>query len=378
MAMYMKTNGFEDELDEEATEILVPSTRTIERKHWLGIVVVVMGVMGLVGVSQIVPKHTSTIESKSISPLEHITMAHQKIMSVFSSRALADAAKDGAKFNEGVELLIKQVNQEDPAAMCAKASMTRSTSKATPPQVKVTLRAKSGKSALLHDKVQEIKKTVIGMQSQMGGEEEAAMMNRMISVSDNAAADEVSITINMPPGMAQVEDELKDGLGQIKPKFTASLCFGRTIEEMYDNKAENLVELPNGVEAKLGSEFSSLLFQALSDSLPRYQHEERMMLGMMKGIAKFKTRQEILYHEPSELGDAFRAVPSLKHELEMMQMEIQHGPPAITKHFRGFHELCDGVGGIQVTGLPAKYELDVTFTNFHPSAVLASMAQGLN
>lgn len=179
-------------------------------------------------------------------------------------------------------------------------------------------------------------------------------------------------------GLEQSDETMEDSFSAMKPKLTASFCFGRTIEEMYAKKTtDNMVVIPNGVEAKIGAKFSSLLFQALAQAAPQDGSIGAPEIGILKGIAKIKTRQEILYQEPKELQDAFGPIPTLANQLKMVQQQVKQAPTELTKHLPGLHELCDGVKRFQVTGLPMKYELDVTFTNFHPSAVLASMSQAV-
>jgi len=370
MAMYTPTSTLVNAMDEETMEFQAPPARKIKRNHWIGITVVVMGVMGLVGFSQTVAKPTT--------PFEHITMAQHKFMSVFSARALKAASilDTKAKFKGSLELLINQDGQNDPSAMCVDAALSRNkgSKQAKTPKAIITFVSKAGKASDLKDKLQDIWDSAASMEEKDDRKEMKKAVQ--IEYGGDIPDDRVSFTMKMPDDIDydKETDDMEDAFDEMSPKLTASLCFGRTIEEMYANKAtDNVIELPKGVEAKIGAKFASLLFQAAGDSAPP---PVANMMTMMKGVASFKGREEILYQNKDELQDAFGSVPTLEEEITQMQRMVQHGPKELTQHLQGLHDLCDGVERMQATGLPLKYELDVTFKNFHPSAVLASMAQG--
>merc|ERR1712194_393962 len=105
-----------------------------------------------------------------------------------------------------------------------------------------------------------------------------------------------------------------------KVRFLAELNLGRTIEDMFDNKDMNLVKLFNGLHVKVASDFASSLFDAVADMEPC------PYLTIMKGFAKVKTRQEILYKNDADLGGAFDEIPSFATELDAFEQQFKRGP----------------------------------------------------
>jgi len=375
--MYMKTSTLVDEADEETMEFLAPPTRKIKRKHWLGITVAVMCVMGLAGISQAMQKRAT--------PFEQITMAQHKFMTVFSARVLKAAGQDAAKFKGSLEVLINQVDADAPNKMCMNASLAKNKagSKKDTPLATMTFLAKSGGSKDLAKTLKKMWKVAVQMERDHGGGKDGDggsgdEMRDAVTITPNDADDTVSFVMKMPASMNGADEDLGDAFSDMSPKLTGSLCFGRTIEDMYARKeTSNVIELPQGMEVTIGAQFASMVFQAMGEFAPANSQWSFIAngMGMMKGVAKYKARQEILFQSSDELTDAFGDIPTLEHEIKDMQRMVKDGPPKLIKNLPDLADVCEGLSRVRVTGLPMKYELDVAFTGFHPSKVLASMAQ---
>jgi len=232
MAMYMETSTL---ADEESMEFLAPPTRKIKRNHLLGVTVAVMCVMGLAGISHAMQKRAT--------PFEQITMAQHKFMTVFSARALQAAGKDAAKFKGSLELLINQVDHDAPNKMCMNASLAKNKagSKKDTPLATLTFIAKSGAAEDLAGVLTKMWKAAVKMERDQGGGKDGDggsgdEMRDAVTITPNKD-DTVSFAVKMPPSDEDADDDLTDAFSAMSPKVTGSLCFGRTIEDMYAHKA---------------------------------------------------------------------------------------------------------------------------------------------
>jgi len=225
--------------------------------------------------------------------------------------------------------------------------------------------------------LQKIWDGIVKLQCQHAQDDDCNKMSDMVKLSQGKESEHfdkgnfVYATVAMPKGPA--EDDADKAMGKAfkehGARFLAELNFGRTIEDMFDNKDMNVVKLLNGVHVKVGSSFASTLFDAAADMVPG------PFLKVMKGFAKFKTRQEILYKSDADLGGAFDGIPSFARELDAFKKGFEGGPEEVTKPMANLQKHAESLKGVVLNGLPGKMEVVVEFKNFHPHKLLATLLE---
>lgn len=373
----LKTSSvFEEDaiLDVESNEFKTPK-RTSNTGLRVGLVFVVLSAVGLAGLNRIGAYPFNRVTT----PMEYLSMAQDKLMAAFDVRALQDAADFKASFN-GV---IKEVGTADPSAMSMKATMKIGAAKGEWPTTIFTFIAKPGKQEKLAKKFKAIKQGIVDLQCEHSQDNDCKKMTSRhfgkISLGKQSVhfgkGEFVFIEVMMPKGPTETkgEKEMTDAFAEHDPRFTAELNFGRTIEDMYDNLNSNVLELPNGVSAKIGAGFASTIFAALREfGFVGGTHVDEVV-KMLTGLAQLKERFEIQYKNSADLADSFGDIPTFDKEIESFKKEFASGPRSITKPMKGLQQVCDGVAGVVLTGLPMGSEVVVEFTNFHPSKVLNSL-----
>merc|ERR1712087_177359 len=190
-----------------------------------------------------------------------------------------------------------------------------------------------------------------------------------------------------PAGAGPPADETKkDWKDALKPppKFTASLSTGRTIEEMYEHLDENVALLPGGVVGHVDAAFAHTMFQALKDvaqenagrkDFGEEVHVEGQKVDPVKiltSFASFDMNYEFRYR--SETPSGFDDLPKLDEGVGMFTKEFGSGPRCVLDPIGGLADFADGLKTLEITGLPSKYGLLVTFKNFHITPILKTMA----
>jgi len=359
-----------DALDVESNDFTMPRQHRSKTGLRLGLALVVLSAVGLAGLNHVGAYPFNRVTT----PLQYLSMAQDKLMTAFSVRALADAAD----FKATVEGVIKEVGSADPSAMGMKATLTMGDGTGKWPMVYVTFIAQPGKQDKLAKKLRAIKKGVVDLECLRSRDEDCKKMGEIVKIkkgqqSVSAGKGEyVFVEVQMPkgPSESQSDKDMAAAFKEHDPRFLAELNFGRTIEDMYDNINDNVAVMPKGLSVKVSTAFATTLFTAMADSMPR---SDRVAMKMMKGIAKLKSRSEILYKTPADLGNAFEDIPTFANELSSFKKGFQDGPKEVVKPMKGLQDVSAGIADIVVTGLPAGAELLVEFTNFHPSKVLNSL-----
>uniref|UniRef100_A0A7S0AQ92 Uncharacterized protein n=1 Tax=Pyrodinium bahamense TaxID=73915 RepID=A0A7S0AQ92_9DINO len=374
MASYTKGNVLMDSaVDEESNELGNPPRHNPSPRRWLwfGIAMVVAGAVGMAGVSQMgaspPPKRTS-------SPLSRLSMLQDGLTKAFTARALAGSKDFGAKF----AVLLNEDGQPEPSAMGMTAKMEVGKDTAKWPKIVVTFLAQTGKGPALVKKLEDIWAGFLKLQADMNPDVPVDELKKLATIKAGEG-DEAIFQIELPQGRdeRQEDADLKAALQAQKPRLSAEVNVGRTIEEMYKEIDSNIGTLPHGISLKLDTAFASTIFDVVADLLSFPMDDPyRLGLKIMKGISMVKERVTILYKSEADLGDAFEDIPSLKSQMQQIAMQFQHGPPAVTGPMKGLDKLAKEIKSVVVEGLPFGWEVVATFRNFHPSPVISSMISG--
>lgn len=379
----LKTNSFfeeDDSLDVESTEVMAHQHHRSKKILRLGLACMVLGIVGLAGLNHV----GSYPFNRPITPLQYLNMAQDKFMQAFPIRALADAAD----FEVTMEGVFKEVGSADPSAMSMNVTTQVGQDKREWPVTIFTFIALSGKEQILKERFEAILKGLVDIECKHSEDADCKKMSDIVKIAKGEDSPHfgkgnfVFVEIQMPNGQQgqDAEEEFTATFKEHDVKFLAEVSFGRTIEDMYHNINTNIAELPKGLHVKVSAAFASTLFAALVDLSMGPAKQDmgfakkiEAYMKIMMGFAKLKTRNEILYKTAKDLGDSFGVLPTLAEEIPKLKQSFQSMPHTITKPMTDLHELCSGVAGIEVEGLPGGWELLAKFENFHPSKVLSSI-----
>jgi len=297
--------------------------------------------------------------------------AQDKIMAAFTARALGNKPD----FTAAIEAVVKEDGTEDPTAMTMHAAMQASKADDDWPTAKFTFEAQPGKQDKLKSQLEKIWTGIIGLQCEHAEDDDCKKMGDMVTFSKSKRSKHfdkgnfVHASVKMPKGPAEsdADKDMGEAFKEHAARFLVELNLGRTIEDMFDNKEMNIVKLLNGVHVKVATDFASSLFDAGADMEPN------PVWKFLKGFRKFKTRQEILYKSDADLDGAFDRIPSFATELDAFQKSFAEGPPKVTRPMANLQNNADNLKGVVISGLPGTMEVVVTFTNFHPHKLLATL-----
>lgn len=290
-------------------------------------------------------------------------MMQDRLMSAFSARSLQDTTD----FSTEYSMLINEDGAPDPSAMGVTAKMTMGDDTQEWPTMKITFLAKGGKQ---DDLIKSLKKVWKGI-LKTGPKDDADDMKKLVDIT-GGKDNKVYWNMKFPKGPQEsdADKDLKAAFKEHKPTFSASVQFGRTIEQMYNNLNSNVLVLPKGISAKIGASFASTAFEAAGDLVPP---DARKIFKILSGFTKFSASEKVLYKSEADLGDSFSDIPSFDREIHSMAQEVANGPKAVTKHLKDLGDVTKGITQIKIVGLPMGWQVVANFDNFHPHKVLSSM-----
>merc|ERR1712008_361855 len=106
------------------------------------------------------------------------------------------------------------------------------------------------------------------------------------------------------------------------PKFTASLSVGRTIADMYANKDDNILKVPNGVKGHVDAAFAHTIFKA-SEKAVGMKPKGPDPLKAMGAMSSVTIKQEYRYRALDEaFEEAFGWLPTLGQGVAQLAEQI--------------------------------------------------------
>jgi len=363
---HFTTSSILEEGDVEPVQPAQQSRRTRSGLR-LGFLFVTLSAIGMFGL-----KYTGTYPfNRVLTPMQVMVAAQDKMMAAFTSRAL----KEKPDFKATIEAVVKEEGTEDPTAMSMHAAMQAGKTKVNWPTVTFTFEAQQGKQTKLQKQLEKMWDGIVKLQCQHAQDDDCNKMSDMVKFTQGKKSEHfdngnlVFASVKMPKGPAEsdADKDMGKAFKEHSVRFLAELNLGRTIEDMFDNKDMNVVKLLNGMHVKVASDFASSMFDAAADMQPN------PVFKILKGFAKVKTRQEVLYKNDADLGDAFDGIPSFANELDAFKKGLEGGPKEVTQPMANLQKHAESLKGVVVNGLPGKMEVVVEFKNFHPTKLLGAI-----
>lgn len=386
-------------LDEESHAPVAPR----RRGRWLvGGVGLALAIAGCMGVAVRVAR-----PREPASAFATLSTMHKRLVKAFSSRALLEETDLQAT----ATFVWNEEGAEDPKAMGVEAVFAQGTEKHDGLAIKITFNAQEGKGEELANKFRAVWTAGIdwwfwaeGPGSGRYGEysEDDMPIDPYYKLVDfSSDEDEVVIEVKPPAGPTddQMEKDVQEAVNK-DTQFTASVFVGRTVQEMYKHRDTSVALLPQGIKGEMNAKVASALFELLNDGGgmlgPPHRHSVchygpdgdsscepvndggmAQASAVLKSLAKFNQRTELRYKSADKLNGAFDSYPpSLRVEID----EEAHGfagmmPKIIRGNLTGIDDLADGVKKCEILGLPNKWEVKATFTNFHVAPLIHDLLQ---
>lgn len=311
-----------------------------------------------------------TSARQPISALKHMQVFHKGLVKAFSARSLAETADFTGKF----EFLFAEEGQEDLNGLSMKIFMAKDEEQEGQ-EVAIVFEALEGKG---EDLVNQLNKVVEAVAEGRGDEFKE---NIRVELGDAEHPDRAVVTITVPEGEADEEEEAAETeIGesmQEPPDLTATLTFGRTIKEMYDNADDNIAKLTRGVKLNIDAVFAHSMLTGLQDAAKAEGVALPPVMGIdeakiMAALSSESYKAEIRYKPDGERFEAaFGHLPNLHQAVQRASAKLKALlQPAETLAISGLAEFADGVSSIEYRGLPHGNVLRAEIQHFHPTLLL--------
>lgn len=313
---------------------------------------------------------TVTSARQPVSALKHMQVFHKGLMKAFSTRALAETAD----FTGTFEFLFAEEGQEDLDGLSLKIFMAKDEEQEGQ-EVAIVFEALEGKG---EDLVNQLTKVLDAVAEGRGDEFKE---NIRVEAGDADHPDRAVVTITVPEGEADEDEEAAETeIGesmQEPPDLTATLTFGRTIKEMYDNADDNIAKLTRGVKLNIDAVFAHSMLTGLKDAAKAEGVDVPPVMGLdeakvMAALSSESYKAEIRYKPDGERFEAaFGHLPNLHQAVQHASAHLKTLlQPAETLAISGLSEFADGVSSIEYRGLPHGNVLRAEIQHFHPTLLL--------
>jgi len=349
---------------------------------------VVVGTVGLAGISHFGLPLTGASPQQPLSPLMHystvmkkfgahvlsaihdpskmnkISMAHYNtFVNKFTARMLSETPK----FEGNGEFVFRKKGSTVPNAMNILLQSKKQKPGQGPTTLKVTAIAKPGQQAALADtlgKLTEMQSTI---------------------TATKQGTDAVVLVIPMPangPGK-QAEGDMVEGLKLPDTNVLVDLTLGATLDELHKSRDENIIEALNGMHLKTKLSVAAKLVGAAVETMeggeevlsPDTTDEEAAKdfskAMLLEALAEVNTKTEFLYRPKSEFLDN---APTVEDLLVLMKNELKTMPPPILALIKEMSASCDGISGVEISGGDVPIKFVVTFQNFKPMKLVTDLA----
>lgn len=369
----------------EEVELLGADTdaqRSCKTGRIVGIVVAMLAVLGLVG--------AASLPQKKFSAKQHLAVVHKALLKAFSPRSLAEAAqlKSSVAFSmhqDGVPL--------DPQ-MTIKATVSTDEDPPEHQQLEVDIGAEA-------DKGEDLKKALLKLAAAVQSEMQSNMQSEM--PADEVPADEagdeeggrrlqenempfkvdvkddlVTFIIPLPPPPGPAQDEMTESL-QTKPTLSATLEFGRTLEEMCKNIGDKVPMVFNGVKVQMDASFAATMAKAAGTM--EHEYGSPAMgdeVDMLEAFSELSTDVNLVYRDPSKLEKKIANMfPPFARGVGMVTQYVQHMGDDVQTAVKDLDGLSAGTKRIALRGLPEGYQFVVELSNFNLAPVLKQLIDGM-
>jgi len=325
--------------------------RSWKKGRVVGIVVAMLAVLGLVG--------AASMPQKKFTAKQHLSVVHKALLQAFSPRSLAEAAQ----MKSSIAFSMHQDGVPLDAKMTIRATVSADDNPPDHQQVEVDVGAEEGKG-------EDLKKALLKL---FGAIPFKVDMPFKVDVSD----DVVTFIIQTPPGPAQ--DQFADSL-QTKPTFSASLEFGRTLEEMCKNMGDKVPMVLNGVKVQMDASFAASMAKMAGTLEDEYGNPSiAQQVDMLEALKEVSTTVDLTYRDPSELDEQIQnMLPPFAAGVGMITQHVQDWGDDVKTAVRELDGLSAGTKRIAIRGLPEGYQLVVELSNFNLAPVLKQMLDGLS
>jgi len=362
--------------------------RSCKKGRVVGIVVAMLAVVGLLGVA--------SLPQKKFSAKQHLSVVHKALLKAFSPRSLAEAAK----MKSSVAFSMHQEGVPLDPQMTIKATVSADEDPPEHQQLEIDIGAEA-------DKGEDLKKALLKLAAAVQSEVESQMQNEMQAgeegdeegtkpprrlegdvgtsppdqmpmdgVKVDVKDDLVTFIIPVPDGPAQ--EEVTESL-QTKPTLSASVEFGRTLEEMCKNVGDSVPMVFNGVKVQMDASFAATMAKAAGTMENAYGSPAMgNEVDMLEALSELSTDIHLVYRDPSKLERKIaRMFPPFAAGFGMVAQRVQMLGDDVQTAIKELDGLSAGTKRIAFRGLPEGYQLVVELSNFNLAPVLKQIIDGM-
>merc|ERR1712012_443522 len=190
-------------------------------------------------------------------------------------------------------------------------------------------------------------------------------------VVGNKNDDIVQIMVDLPME-GELEDEMEQSLNT-EPTLSASVEFGRTLDEMCHHMDENIPMVFDGLKLHMDASFAATMAKVARTmdeeyGAPAFGKEA----AWLQALSEIRANIEFAYDDPETLSDDLKnTFPPLGGIVGMLAQVIHSTPPDFQKAVKKLDGLSSGTRRIALEGLPHGFKLVLELHHFNLAPVLS-------
>jgi len=190
-------------------------------------------------------------------------------------------------------------------------------------------------------------------------------------VVGNKDDDIVQIMVDIPME-GELEDEMEQSLNT-EPTLSASVEFGRTLDEMCHHMDENIPMVFDGLKLHMDASFAATMAKVARTmdeeyGAPAFGKE----VAWLQALSEIRANIEFAYDDPETLSDDLKnTFPPLGGIVGMLAQVIHSTPPDFQKAVKKLDGLSSGTRRIALEGLPHGFKLVLELHHFNLAPVLS-------
>jgi len=363
--------------------------RSCKRGRPFGIVVAMLAVLGVVGFA--------SLPQTRFSAKQHLSVARKAFLKAFSPRSLAEAAQ----MKQHISLSLHQDGVPLATRMSMKATISKDEHPAEREQIVVDVNAEEGKADELKDALTKLINLMAaggghggensGEDGEDSGDGSGTPPPRRLSDVPEGQGDppdgfdvrtmeDNSVAIVFPlPQDDKVQEEMEQSF-ETEPTFSASVEFGRTLEEMCEHNKEGIPMVFDGVKVEMDASFAATMAK-VGETMDEEYGNPAMgnEVLMLQALSEMRTNIELAYRDPTELSDDLQQLfPPFQAVMGMLAQHIQSAPDEIKAAVKELDGLSAGTRRIALEGLPNGYKIEVELSHFNLAPVLSNLIGALD
>lgn len=363
--------------------------RSCKRGRPFGIVVAMLAVLGVVGFA--------SLPQTRFSAKQHLSVARKALLKAFSPRSLAEAAQ----MKQHISLSLHQDGVPLATRMSMKATIKKDEDPAEREQIVVEVNAEEGKADELKDALTKLINLMAaggghggensGEDGEDSGDGSGTPPPRRLSDVPEGQGDppdgfdvrtleDNSVAIVFPlPQDDKVQEEIEQSF-ETEPTFSASVEFGRTLEEMCEHNKEGIPMVFDGVKVEMDASFAATMAKVGETMDEEYGNPAMgKEVLMLQALSEMRTTIELAYRDPTELSDDLQQLfPPFQAVMGMLAQHIQEAPDEIKAAVKELDGLSAGTKRIALEGLPNGYKIEVELSHFNLAPVLSNLIGALD